>query len=682
MRPDPHEQDSAISALPDLDPESGRHLHSALLDALGDAVIATDLSGRIFYWNEAATRIYGWQPDEVLGSSILDVTPAEGMKQYASAIMEALRRGETWSGEFLIRHRDGHIFPVMVTDTGVRDTDGSLIGVVGVSRPIAVDAAVGHALQESEERLDLVRRAAPSVIWELDPATDTVRWSEALQDIFGYDADAIEPTMDWRRERIHPDDRVRLDRSVADFLAQDRRFWTEEYRFRRADGTYAEVFDRAHAARRASGEPTRVVGAMVDLSERRRLQDEHRLISQAGMILDLSMDYESTLPTLARLAVNAVADFVILHIEPGHRLPPLTVSAHADPVRQVHIEEAADFLAAGLPSSPLTNRVLQDGESVLLRSVPEELLHHPDVPEPLHHAFRRLEPGSGMLLPLRARAEVFGFMVLGRSAASPAFDDAQLSVGEELARRISQAVDNARLYQSAQLANQAKADFLSIISHELRTPLMAVLGYADLLDQEVSGSLNDPQKRQVARIRAGSDRLHRLIESILAYVRLETGQETPQLMGTSIPEILDRVREIVAPRARDQGVEFRVASPPAGERLVTDPDHTVQILLALLTNALKFTDDGTVELRVARDDVYLNFDVVDTGPGIPAEHQPYIFNAFWQVEQPSTRRAGGAGLGLSVARRLARLMGGDVVLVESTPRGTTLRFRLPLGSTS
>lgn len=662
--------------------ESDIGLKASLLDSLGEAVIGTDASGRIVYWNDAATRLYGWRDDEVIGSNVLEITPSEEMRDNAARIMATLRRGLSWSGEFSMRDRDGRILPVVITNAPVLDTDGQLVGIVGISRDISGQRDTESALQRSEERLDLVRRAAQSVIWEVDPATGRVEWSDALNDVFGYPADQIEPTLDWWMDRVHPEDRARLEQAFRTFIEDDHRFWTQEYRFQRADGVYAEVFDRAFSSPDGTGRKGRIAGAMVDLTERRRLQDERRILAQASMILDLSLDYEATLPTLARLVTNAMADFCLIHLTPGPHVQPFSTASHADPARQPALDEIADQLAPLPADGSITDRVLRGSDPVLLRNVPHELRSSGGTPSVLRDLVLQLSPSSVLVLPIQARSDTLGFMVMGGCETRSPYDETDLRVAEELARRIGRAIDHARLYEAEQLANRAKADFLAVMSHELRTPLTAVLGYADLLAGEVSGPLNDRQKQQVQRIRAGTDRLHRLIESILVYVRLETGQEQPSRMTVPLAEILDRVREIVEPRAAEEKLAFRIETEDVPSEITTDPDRFLQVLLALLTNALKFSDEGTITLHVASVDDHLALDVVDTGPGIPEEHQPYVFNTFWQVEQPSIRRAGGAGLGLSVARRLARLLDGDVTIAHSSPAGTTFRFRVPVDTTA
>jgi PAS domain S-box-containing protein len=652
-------------------------LRAGILDALGEATIAVDPEGRIIYWNDAATALYGWRPEEVMGARILDITPSEGLREAAGRILETVRRGDSWSGEFRVQDRAGREFPVTVTDSPVLDADGELRAIVGVSRDISGEEEAERALRESQDRLRLVRRAVPSVVWEFDSATGRLEWSDALTDLFGWTPEQVEPTLDWWRARVHPEDRVRVDHSRERFLDGRGQFWTEEYRFRRADGSYAEVFDRAFATVAEPGHRASIAGAMVDLTERRQLQDERRLMAQASMILDLSLDYEATLPTLVRLVATTLADFCLVMLRQAVHVPAFAAGAHSDPGRQGALEALTGKLPDRIADESPIARSLRDGEPVLIRDVPEVGRADGWSCPLLQDVVLELLPETLILVPVRARSDIFGFMLLGNGPDRPGFGGAEMRVAEELGRRIGTAVDHARMYQAERLASRAKANFLAVVSHELRTPLTAVLGYADLLAGQVSGPLNAQQLRQVRRIRAGTDRLHRLIESILGYVRLETGAERPQPSVIRVDDLVDRIRSVIEPRAVEDGTEFQVRVGTLPETLNTDGDWLTQIVLALLTNALKFAREGTVELRLEARDGRLEVFVTDSGPGIPEEHQPYVFNPFWQVEQPSTRRAGGAGLGLSVARRLARLLGGDVVIAGSSTDGTTFRLTLP-----
>jgi signal transduction histidine kinase len=245
---------------------------------------------------------------------------------------------------------------------------------------------------------------------------------------------------------------------------------------------------------------------------------------------------------------------------------------------------------------------------------------------------------------------------------------------------VALAVDNARLYAEAIHANAAKGEFLAVMSHELRTPLNAIIGYADLLDAGVSGELNPGQREQLGRIRVGSKHLLRLIEEVLLFSRLEAGREEVHREGVDLRLLAREAAALVEPLAREKGLGFRVDVPDEAVPVVTDAGKVHQIVLNLLSNAVKFTDDGEVALSLVAVDGHALLQVSDTGIGIAPENLERIWDAFSQVEQAPTRRVGGTGLGLSVTRNLARLLGGDVAVESAPGRGSSFTLRLPITS--
>jgi signal transduction histidine kinase len=158
-----------------------------------------------------------------------------------------------------------------------------------------------------------------------------------------------------------------------------------------------------------------------------------------------------------------------------------------------------------------------------------------------------------------------------------------------------------------------------------------------------------------------------LIEDLLAFARIEAGKEQVRREPVDVAAVVEDACSIVAPLAAKRGLPVRVEAPAPGALVLESDAHKVrQVLVNLLANAVKFTERGAVTLTVAAGAEDVTFTVSDTGPGIPAEHRDHIFDAFWQVDQRLTRRVGGTGLGLAVARQLARFLGGDVILAEST----------------
>ena len=272
--------------------------------------------------------------------------------------------------------------------------------------------------------------------------------------------------------------------------------------------------------------------------------------------------------------------------------------------------------------------------------------------------------------------------------AVPTANGLSLYLRDVSARRAAD-VERHRLFVAAEAArrdaeeaNKAKAEFLASMSHELRTPLNAILGYVALLADGISGPLTALQARQLGRVTASARHLLALIEEVLVFARLESGREALYLDAADAASLAREAAELVEPVVESQGLRFDVRVPEAPLPVVTDARKVRQILLNLLANAARFTPPGgTITLDVREHGDGLTYAVRDTGIGIAAAHQERIFDAFWQVEQHKARRVGGSGLGLSVSRRYARLLGGDVVVASAPGAGSTFTVRLPRRAT-
>ncbi len=231
----------------------------------------------------------------------------------------------------------------------------------------------------------------------------------------------------------------------------------------------------------------------------------------------------------------------------------------------------------------------------------------------------------------------------------------------------------------AQSASRAKSDFLAVMSHEIRTPLNGVLGVTDLLSRT---ALDEEQSRLVGLVQTSGEALLTVINDVLDFSKIEAGRMTLEETVFDPRELLLSASELFGPRVRAKGLELHTESDPSLPKAVLgDPSRLRQVLMNLIGNAVKFTERGSVRVRVFRplaSEERYRFEIGDTGIGIPVEAQAGLFQPFAQADSSTTRRFGGTGLGLAITRQLVELMGGQIELRSEPGHGSTFWFDLPL----
>jgi signal transduction histidine kinase len=242
-------------------------------------------------------------------------------------------------------------------------------------------------------------------------------------------------------------------------------------------------------------------------------------------------------------------------------------------------------------------------------------------------------------------------------------------------------LDHAR--QAAEAANLAKSRFLANMSHELRTPLNAILGYSELLAEEAEGRGLADMGDDLARIRRAGAHLLALISDILDLTKIEAGKlefhAQPIVLEALIADVVNVIEPDVARRGNHLTVKIEGASEGRSGVIRGDPLKIRQILLNILNNAAKFTERGEIALRVRRGLSSVRFEIADTGIGMHPEQMATIFEPFTQADTSPSRRFGGAGLGLTICRRLCELMGGRIHVESEPGQGTTFTVELPTG---
>jgi len=228
----------------------------------------------------------------------------------------------------------------------------------------------------------------------------------------------------------------------------------------------------------------------------------------------------------------------------------------------------------------------------------------------------------------------------------------------------------------AEAASLVKSQFLATMSHELRTPLNGIIGLTDLLEMEVLGPTTGKQKEALARIRRSGWHLNQIIDEILSYARSETDKTEVQRERVPVTQVVREVVEMLGPVSEEREVQLRLTDPDEPLLVVTDRGKLTQIVVNLVGNALRFSE-SPVHVRLSVDDSWIQISVEDSGPGIPADRHEEIFEPFTQLDASTTRKHGGTGLGLTIARRHARLLGGDIEVESVVGEGSTFTLRLP-----
>ncbi|MBV8518617.1 MAG: GAF domain-containing protein [Acidobacteria bacterium] len=567
------------------------------------------------------------------------------------------RTGEVLGGLFF-GHSDEGVFTENEEQVAAALAAQTAVGIDNVRLYDALNHE-RQLLARGEARYRSLVLAAPTdqIVWVTTPEgemkTDLAEWS-ALTGQPPAEAQGLSWT-----EAVHPQDRA-LAAAVWQQALETRKPFSAQYRIRTRDDSYRWFAVTGVPVIGPHGVMLEWVGTIIDIHERKTADDSLRFLATASDLLASSLDYETTLKNVAQLAVPEMADWCTVDIvddEASDTYRRLAV-AHADPAKVQLAHELQERYPPDRERDAIANAI-RTGESMLGKHIPPELLDAAARDDEHRRIIRELGLLSYIVVPLRTRERVVGALsFISSSESRRRYNESDLRVAEELARRAAVAIENSRLYGAAQAANRAKDDFLATLSHELRTPMTAVLGWSRMLHM---GLGPEETLQAVDAIEKSATVQMQLIEDILDMSRIMAGKMRIETSPVDLRGVAEAALSTVAPAAAAKSIEILTNFDPRTPMVLGDPARLQQVVWNLLANAVKFTDrGGSVVVKITSRGNEVVLSVRDNGAGIDPAFLPHVFERFRQQDSSTTRAHGGIGLGLAIVRHLVELHGGRI----------------------
>lgn len=411
-------------------------------------------------------------------------------------------------------------------------------------------------------------------------------------------------------------------------------------------------------------------------AEVKALLARESFLARASTLLSSSLDQAATLQQVARLLVPQLADWCVVDLVAAGS-PYQFATAHANPETEHLLRDLGNRRLTEVDLPFGVGRVLGTGRSELCSDVshPDRVAEALGVEDPA--VIRHLGARSYMCVPLKARDEVIGVLSLVCSESGRCSRQEDLDVAEELARRSSWAIDNARLYQEAQAAISSRDDVLSVVSHDLRNPLYSMMMSAQALLTLLSADESAKKLRgPVELIRRAGEHMNRLIDELVELASIQAGRLALECCReANFTALIQEALEMMDARARQKSVRLETEVSGEDSAVSCDKERIIRVVENLVGNAIKFSPDNArvlVTIRYLSAEVYVS--VSDAGPGIAEDDVPRLFDAYWKGQRTGRK---GTGLGLYISKAIVEAHGGRIWVESKLGVGSTFHFAIP-----
>lgn len=635
-------------------------LHTTL-ESIGDAVIVTDIEGRVTSMNPIARQLTGWGEDGI-GlplTTVFEIVNETTGHTVENPVERVLREGVVVG---LANHtnlitRDRRAIPINDSAAPIRDPEGALLGVVLVFRDVLEERRAERALRRSEQQLREMADSMPQIVWTAQPDGRVDYFNRKWYENYGtVENDSHESGLEWS-SLLHPDD-VQLARARWQDSVASGEPYEIQYRLRnRTTKTYRWHLARGLPVRSAAGEIIRWYGTCTDIEDQKRAEQTSHFLADASVELANLLDYESTLQRVASLAVPDFADWCVVDVAGADgQLHRLAVS-HIDS-RKINLVCRLQERYPPRPDAPYgAQHVFRTGKSELVAEIPASVLQQIAHDDEHLRLLDELGLHSYISVPLIVRGAVFGVLTFVLAESGHAYNSRDLTVAQDLASRAAIAIDNARLYADLKIADRRKNEFLAMLAHELRNPLAPIRSGLDVL------TLDDCADETTSLMMEQVEHLVRLVDDLLDVSRIMQGKIQLRSEPVELATVVQRAVELARGLIENKKHQLHLELPGEPLWIDADPVRLTQVFANLLNNAAKYTDpSGEIWLSAAKGDGEVRVTVRDNGVGIDPPLLPHVFELFTQADRSLDRAQGGLGIGLTLVQTLVRMHGGDIVV--------------------
>lgn len=631
----------------------------------GNSILITNTDGVIEYVNPAFEKETGYSASEALGKKPNILKSGVQNVAFYRELWATITSGKTWKGRFHNKRKDGSFYWEDASISPVLDARGTISRFIGIKQNITDKIEVEEALAHEHDRIGQILDAASTVsIIATDMQGIITLFNKGAENLLGYKAEEVvgitTPALFHLESEALERGRklsAELGRPIEGFpvfVTNALKSGSEasEWTYVRKDGSHVPVRLLVTATHDPDGQITGFLGIGLDVSEARKAEETLKMETQR-----LSNVIEST--QLGTWEWNVQTGEIVLNERCaaicGYTLEELSPVPLATWQKLVHPDDLEVWV--------------------------EAMASHFQGKTPFYTAVLRLRHKNGDWVWIRDSGYVTTHTHDGRPLIMYGI---HMDITEMKNHETEIVEANRKLHDAtrrAEHANRAKSQFLANMSHEIRTPLNAIIGMSELLENAPEG----PHARELLQtIRSSGDALLSLINDILDFSKIEAGQLELEFIPMDLGKCVDEALGIVSTQAAQKGLDLhRTLDPDIPSAIMGDRVRLRQILINLLVNAVKFTNQGSVSLDISchkdqQGTPWIDCAVRDTGIGISPEQQAKLFQNFSQVDASTSRRYGGSGLGLAISRRLVEIMGGKISVESSLGNGSTFRFTIPV----